>query len=260
MAENIARQVSDWLDDKGNGFFLTKEGRRATPGDVMVLVRKRRDLAGLIVARLHAHRVPVAGVDRLRIGDPLAVRDLVAALRFAAQPLDDLNLASLLVSPLIGWSQEDLLRFGYRERHVRLWTHLRAMAVPDAEPAMTRLLELLARADFEPPQQLLTWLLTGPWEGRRRLIARLGREANDPIDELLNAAHAYAGVSTPSLVGFLQWFDAGEGELKREADNAGDLVRVMDCAWIEGPSGADRHSRRRDRRSRSEPQRRHGFA
>jgi 16S rRNA U1498 N3-methylase RsmE len=28
--------------------------RRATPGDVMVLVRKRKELAGLIVARLHA--------------------------------------------------------------------------------------------------------------------------------------------------------------------------------------------------------------
>lgn len=227
MAENIARQVHTWLDESGEGIFLESKGRRAQAGDVMVLVRKRRDLAGLIVARLHAYRVPVAGVDRLRIGEPLAVRDLVAALRFAAQPLDDLNLAALLVSPLIGWSQEDLLRFGYREPRVHLWNHLRAAADPDAAPAMQRLLALLSRADFEAPHQLLTWLLTGPWKGRRKLIARLGHEANDPIDELVNAAHAYAAVSTPSLVGFLQWFEAGEGELKREADGAGDLVRVM---------------------------------
>ncbi|MCB2063895.1 MAG: PD-(D/E)XK nuclease family protein, partial [Novosphingobium sp.] len=52
-------------------------------------------------------------------------------------------------------------------------------------------------------------------------------EANDPIDELVNAAHAYCVTATPSLVGFLNWFDAGEGELKREADNAEGLVRVM---------------------------------
>ena len=57
----------------------------------MVLVQKRRDLASLIVARLYRHGVPVAGVDRLRLGNPLAVKDLMAALRFAAQPLDDLN-------------------------------------------------------------------------------------------------------------------------------------------------------------------------
>lgn len=227
MADRIAMQVAHWLDPTGGGFLLEGKDRRAHAGDVMVLVRKRRELAALIVARLHARGVPVAGVDRLRIGDPLAVRDLVAALRFAAQPLDDLNLAALLVSPLIGWSQEDLLRFAYREKGVPLWDHLRAKTEPDAQPAMDMLLDLLARADFEVPQHLLSWLLTGPWQGRRKLVARLGHEANDPIDELVNAAHAYCVTATPSLVGFLNWFDAGEGELKREADNAEGLVRVM---------------------------------
>ena len=221
MADRIAQQIRGWMD---HGFPLLKgKARRAGPGDVMVLVRKRRELAGLIVARLHAAGVPVAGVDRLRLGAPLAVRDLVAALRFAAQPLDDLNLAALLVSPLVGWSQEDLLEHGYRDRHARLWEHLRRQR----HPVIERLGELLARADFAPPQALLHWLLVGPWQGRRQLIARLGREANDPIDELLNAASAYAATATPSLAGFLAWFDAGEGELKREASGGGGLVRVM---------------------------------
>jgi ATP-dependent helicase/nuclease subunit A len=224
LAEQIAQQVKRWTDPHGDGFTLMKGGaRRAGAGDIMVLVRRRRELAGLIVARLHAAGVPVAGVDRLRLGAPLAVRDLVAALRFAAQPLDDLNLASLLVSPLIGWSQEDLLAHGYRDREARLWEHLRRIG----HPVVAQLGELLALADFQPPQALLHWLLVGPWQGRRKLVARLGREANDPIDELLNAASAYAASNTPSLVGFLAWFDAGEGELKREAGNAGGLVRVM---------------------------------
>ena len=221
LAERIAQQVRHWMD---HGFPLVKGGeRRATPGDVMVLVRRRRELAGLIVARLHAAGVPVAGVDRLRLGAPLAVRDLVAALRFAAQPLDDLNLASLLVSPLVGWSQDGLLEHGYRAKGVKLWSHLRQTG----HPVVDQLNGLLALADFQPPQALLHWLLVGPWQGRSKLIARLGREANDPIDELLNAASAYAASSTPSLVGFLAWFDAGEGELKREAGGGGDLVRVM---------------------------------
>ena len=225
LAERIAQQVRQWMDE---GFPLVKGGkRRAGPGDVMVLVRKRRELAGLIVARLHAAGVPVAGVDRLRLGAPLAVRDLVAALRVAAQPLDDLSLASLLVSPLIGWSQEQLLEHGYRDKGTHLWDHLRRASHPDVAAAMEQLTALLGRADFEPPQALLHWLLTGPWQGRRKLVARLGTEANDPIDELLNAAHAYAASGTPSLAGFLAWFDAGEGELKREAGNNEGLVRVM---------------------------------
>lgn len=228
LAEKIAQQVKAWTDPAGPGYRLVKGGdRRANAGDVMVLVRKRRELAGLIVARLHANGVPVAGVDRLRLGAPLAVKDLLAALRFAAQPLDDLTLANLLVSPLVGWSQEQLLQHGYRRGGVRLWEHLRRASHPDVAAVLGQLGELLRLADFDPPQMLLQWLLSGPWEGRRRLVARLGSEANDPIDELVNAAYAYAATATPSLVGFLNWFDAGEGELKREAGAGSNQVRVM---------------------------------
>jgi len=177
MADRIARQVKQWID---TGFPLVKgrkaeEGpRAATPGDVMILVRKRRELAGLIVARLHAAGVPVAGVDRLRLGAPLAVRDLVAALRFAAQPFDDLNLAALLVSPIMGWTQEQLLEHGYRAQGVPLWAHLRQSHAPLVVRSVALLGELLARADFEPVPALMHWLLVGPFEARRSLLARLG--------------------------------------------------------------------------------------
>lgn len=227
MADRIALQVKQWLDE---GYPLVKDDtnpRNAGPGDIMVLVRKRRELAGLIVARLYAAGVPVAGVDRLRLGAPLAVQDVMATLRFAAQPLDDLSLACLLVSPLFGWSQDDLLEHGYRGDKVRLWHHLRDSDAPDVKEAVAKLRDLLRLADFEPPEALLRWILLGPWQGRMRLTARLGAEANDPLDELLNAAHAYSAAHTPSLTGFIAWFDAGNGELKREAEGSGDLVRVM---------------------------------
>jgi len=227
LAERIARQVRQWMDD---GFPLVKDKdnpRYAGPGDVMVLVRKRKDLAGLIVARLHAAGVPVAGVDRLRLGAPLAVKDLMAALRFAAQPLDDLNLANLLASPLIGWTQGQVLEHVWRPKGVSLWDHLRRSRHADVAQARGLLDPLLALADYEPPQALLHWILVGPWRGRAKLVARLGREAEDPIDELVNAALAFATTQTPSLHGFIQWFDAGEGELKRESEGPGGQVRVM---------------------------------
>ncbi len=229
MADRIAAQVKAWLRD---GYPLVKgTPRNAGPGDIMVLVRKRRELAGLIVARLHAAGVPVAGVDRLRLGAPLAVKDLMAALRFAAQPWDDLSLANLLVSPLVGWSQQDLLDRGWRHDQSRLWDHLRRSADPETARVAEMLRALLRLADIEPPQSLLHWLLVGPWGARRKLVARLGTEANDPIDELLNAASAYAASNTASLQGFIRWFDAGAngpgGELKREAGASEGQVRVM---------------------------------
>jgi len=232
MADAIADQVKAWLDE---GYALTKGGnRRATAGDIMILVRKRRALAGLIVARLHAKGVPVAGVDRLRLGAPLAVKDLLAALRFAAQPRDDLSLANLLVSPLGGWSQDDLLQHGLREKKVTLWDQIRRSEAPLCMETAERLRGLLARVDYEPPASLLQYLLTGPWDGRRKLVARLGREANDPIDELIGAAFAFAAEHTPSLQGFLNWFDASDEELKREAAGSGDAVRVLTAHGSKG--------------------------
>lgn len=225
MADRLAKQIKQWLE---RGYPLVKgEHRNAQAGDIMVLVRRRRALAGLIVARLHAAGVPVAGVDRLRLGAPLVVKDLMAALRFAVQPEDDLSLACLLTSPLLGWSQQQLLEHGYRPEKMPLWRHLRMSTVPQVVATVTQLRDLLARADFEPPQALLHWLLLGPWQGKKRLLARLGREAEDPIAELLNAAQQFASAHTASLAGFIHWFDAGDGELKREAEGAGGLVRVM---------------------------------
>jgi len=227
LAEKIADQVRCWVSD-ADPFVLEKgERRHARAGDIMVLVRKRKDLAAQIVAKLHANGVAVAGVDRLRLGEPLAVKDLMAAMRFAAQPMDDLSLANVLASPLIGWTQDDVLAHVPRGPKTRLWDHLRASDDPMVAETTEKLGGLLARADFDTPQDLLAWLLTGPWAARRALIARLGREANDPIDELVNAAFAYQSARTPSLAGFIEWFDAGEGELKRDADEATGQVRVM---------------------------------
>lgn len=226
MADAIADQIKTWLDQ---GYPLVKgvAPRNAGPGDIMVLVRKRKELASLIVARLYAKGIPVAGVDRLRIGEPLAVKDLMAALRFAVQPHDDLSLANLLVSPLLGWSQEELLEHAWRGKEVQLWDHLLKSEAPLVTKTVGLLRDLLRLADFEPPQAMLHWMLVGPWQGRKRLVARLGHEANDPIDELLNAALGYASAHTASLQGFIRWFDASESELKREAGASDGLVRVM---------------------------------
>ena len=103
LAIRIARQVKALA--RPTPLMLESKGRALRPEDVMILVKRRGDLAALIVARLYAEGVPVAGVDRLRLNAPLAVQDLLAAIRFVLQPDDDLSLASLLVSPLIGWSR-----------------------------------------------------------------------------------------------------------------------------------------------------------
>lgn len=227
LAQNIARQIRQWIDD---GMMLESRGRPVTAGDIMILVRRRSELARLIVARLYEENVAVAGIDRLRLNAPLAVRDLLAALRFAVQPEDDLNLASLLVSPLIGWSQEELME-RLIGRRTGLWRHL-TQTLDDA--ALAPLRDLLTRADFTTPYRYLESILSGPTEGRRRLIERLGTEAADPIEELLNAALSFESDDHPSLQRFIDWFDRGEVEIVRDAAAQGDALRLLTVHGAKG--------------------------
>ncbi|MFT3976949.1 MAG: UvrD-helicase domain-containing protein, partial [Sphingomonas bacterium] len=225
-ATRIARQVRLWLDQ---GLMLESKGRPLRPEDVMILVKRRGELAQLLVARLYAEGVPVAGVDRLRLNAPLAVQDLLAAIRFVLQPDDDLSLASLLVSPLIGWTQEELLARAV-PRSGSLWRHLSARHRALLGP----LDAMLARADFTTPYQFLEEILSGDLGGRRKLLERLGEEARDPIEELLSAALDFETTTTPSLQRFLDWFDRGEVEIVRDAAQPRDAVRVMTAHGAKG--------------------------
>jgi len=227
QAIRIARAVREWID---GGLRLESKGRALRPEDVMILVKRRGDLASLIVARLYAEGVPVAGVDRLRLNAPLAVQDLLAAVRFALQPEDDLSLAALLVSPLIGWTQDELMHAAPRE-HGSLWRHL-TRTLPDERLAPLR--NMLLRADIATPYQFIEELLSGPLEGRRKLLRRLGAEARDPIEELLNAALAFETTSTPSMQRFLDWFDRGDVEIVRDPSAPLDAVRVMTAHGAKG--------------------------
>src|SRR5206468_2246277 len=128
-ADKIAEQVREWLDQAP---ILDSTRRPLTAGDILILVRSRGELASLIVARLFSARIPVAGIDRLFLSKPFAVRDLLAAATFAVQPLDDLNLANFLVSPLIGWDQQQLFDLAHA-RKGPLWRALRQRAEERAD-------------------------------------------------------------------------------------------------------------------------------
>ena len=227
LAERLAKQVRDWTT---GGLFLDKEGRLAEPGDVMILLRSRNELARLIVSRLYEEKVPVAGVDRLQLHAPIAVQDLMACIRFVLQPGDDLALASILVSPLMGWSQDDLYARAFG-RKTALWPHLRATC---AEDDLAVLRQLLDMADRTTPYAFLEAILSGPIGGRRKILTRLGEEARDPIEELLNAALQFEAAHTPSLQLFLDWFSSGNVDIKRDSSKRENAVRVMTVHGAKG--------------------------
>ena len=228
-AEVLAERIRLMIEEAP---VLASTAKPLTAGDVLVLVRNRGQLASLIVARLFSAGVPVAGVDRLHLHDPLAVQDLLAAVKFAVQPNDDLSLACLLVSPLIGWEQERLGELAYG-RKGSLWRALRERAGEFGE-AHAALAELLRIADFTTPSRFLEIILSGPMQGRRKLYSRLGLAARDAIDELVNSAFEFERNEIASLDRFLSWFSRGTVDVQRDPSAPANEVRVMTVHGAKG--------------------------
>ncbi len=223
-ADQLAAQIKGWTS---GGLRLRNKDRDAEAGDIMILVRRRGEFARLVVSRLIEAKVAVAGVDRLRLNAPIAVQDLLACIRFGLQPNDDLSLAALLVSPIIGWTQEELYRHAVKREGKSLWHHL-GEAKPEALSA------ILKKTDISTPYRFLEWILSGPIQARRKLIERLGEEARDPINELLSSALGFERESAPSLQVFLDWFDRGDVDIKRDPSKPENAVRVMTVHGAKG--------------------------
>jgi ATP-dependent helicase/nuclease subunit A len=233
MAQQVAAQIAVWLDP-ATPLYLPARGRNVRPQDILVLVRKRGEFMAPLVSALHDKGVAVAGVDRLRLTTPLAVQDLLALVRFVLQPRDDLTCASLLTSPLLGWSQDQLFALAHGRGHASLWTRLRQSAEPHAKAAHDWLGAALRLADFCAPYEFLETILSGPLGGRKRLLARLGDEARDAIGAVLAQALAFEQQNAPSLQGFLAWIERDDSDLKRDPEAALDAVRIMTVHGAKG--------------------------
>ena len=66
------------------------------------------------------------------------------------------------------------------------------------------------------------------------MLARLGHEAADALDEFLNLALDYERTETPSLQGFMAWLRSAQAEVKRDMEMARDEVRVMTVHGAKG--------------------------
>ncbi len=248
LAQKVAEAIRAILS-KGT-VIPTKSGNRtAQAGDVLVLVQRRSDIFHHIIRACKKLDLPIAGADRLRLGGEMAVRDLTALLAFLATPEDDLSLAAALRSPLLGLSEAQLFDLAAGKRGY-LWERLRASAHLGVLEILT---DLRNQSDYLRPYDLLERLLTRH-DGRRRLIARLGAEAEEGIDELLSQALAFEVGEIPSLTGFLLWLEGDDVTIKRQMDSAGNQIRVMTVHGAKGleapivilPDCADRNPRARD--------------
>jgi len=247
LAQALARDIRKQVE-AGTAVHdhKTDEGvRPARWGDFLILVRRRDALFEEIIRALKAEAVPVAGADRLKLSSHIVFDDLIAVARFVLYPDDDLSLAEVLRSPFCDVSDfgdpHSLYPLADKEGRAgrSLWRELQHRA--GEQPAWRRACDFVQAAldarDRDPFaffSSLLNRVDDTGLSGRARILARLGREAEEAIDETLAqvlAAEGRGGVDLETCVSLLE---AADVEVKREMEGARNEVRVMTVHGAKG--------------------------
>jgi ATP-dependent helicase/nuclease subunit A len=216
LARRIAGSVAAWR----------AQGRLAR--DVLILVRRRGALFEAIIRALKNNGIPVAGADRLMLTEHIAVMDLMTLADALLLPDDDLALATVLKSPFFGLNDDELFKLAWNRKGSLL------AALQSQRPDVAQDLRRIADAAHKQTPFTFYAEFLGARGARRKILARLGHEAADALDEFLNLALDYERRKTPSLQGFVTWLRDAQAEVKRDMELARDEVRVMTVHGAKG--------------------------
>ena len=229
LARHLAQTIKQWIGRR----VIVALDRVVRPGDILILVRRRNAFFDALIRALWAEGVPVAGADRLKLGDNLAVMDLLALAQVALMPEDDYALACVLKSPVLSkpLDEEDLFQLAWNRGPASLWQRLKESGAEKDVAAAELLSALIDSTGTARPYEFFAGALA---TCRRRFLERLGSEANDAIDAFLDLALTYEENHATSLAGFVNWFVAGEVEIKRNMEQGSGEVRIMTVHGAKG--------------------------
>ncbi|MEY9915130.1 ATP-dependent helicase/nuclease subunit A [Bradyrhizobium japonicum] len=234
LARRIQTEIKQLVE---SGTLTGHEGERRPLryGDMLILVRRRGNAFDAVIQALKHANVPVAGADRLKLTEHIAIIDLMNLADALLLPQDDLALAVALKSPLFGLDDDDLFQLAWWGRKGSLRRALAEHAATSETfaTALRRLEACETRSREETPFAFYAWLLGGDG-GRARILRRLGHEANDALDEFLELALNYERKAPASLQGFMAWLRSADTEVKRDMEISRDEVRVMTVHGAKG--------------------------
>ena len=115
LARRIQAEIKR-LVDSGTMTGSTGNRRPLRYGDMLVLVRRRGNAFDAVIQALKHAGIPVAGADRLKLTEHIAIIDLMNLADALLLPQDDLALAVALKSPLFGLNDDDLFTLAWQRK------------------------------------------------------------------------------------------------------------------------------------------------
>ena len=231
----LAQKISSYIKQTlGSGRILAATNKIILPNDFMILFRKRDEFTKEVIIALQNDGIPVAGLDRITLRGNLAVQDLLAIGKFVLNPQDDLNLAALLKSPIIGISGLLLHDIAINREKQSIWNYIELEQYSSKEykylfEHLSIFFEVYQKTNVETFFQYMVDVLGY----RQALNASCGPDSNDAIDELLYACQDFASQNNNSLQNFIFWIESSDSSIKRDSSSS-DKVKIMTLHGAKG--------------------------
>jgi ATP-dependent helicase/nuclease subunit A len=223
LATKITNTIKQWLDQK---IFLHSKKRSITPGDILILSRRRNNFVHILIKTLKQYNIPVTPLDKMTLTEHPAILDLIALSEFLLYKEDDLNLAIILKSPLFNLTEEDLI-FLCSNRENTLWSKLKQ--TPQYQQTYDFLETLTPVSIFSFFFELLET------KGFRKIYQNhYGNEVNDVLDSFLDVVEKFENENISSLQLFIDFLNNSQIEIKRDLTHNSQQVRVMTVHGAKG--------------------------
>lgn len=206
--------------------LIKEEG--VQPKDIMVLVQKRGSFVGPLELALKKKGIEVAGSDRVNLPYFPAIKDMLHMIRFCIDNTNDYSLCCLLKSPIYRLTEVDIFDLCKtkndltgKEKPITIFDVLQEKR-PDI---YADLVDTIERSKKLAPYSFFSYILNKN-DNRERIIAALGKQVVDPLEEFLTICLSYERTQPGTLYNFIKWFITGDSEIKRDMD-ASRGVRIM---------------------------------
>ncbi|WP_341788886.1 MULTISPECIES: UvrD-helicase domain-containing protein [unclassified Rickettsia] len=210
-ADLLIEKIISFIKEKiASKEILPATGNPISEKDFMILVRKRDEFSNNLIKELNKANLKVEASDKVNLKEHLSMMDLISVAKFVLLPYDDLNLAALLKSPIIGISEQQLYELLMNKNDESLWENLSSYT--DIYNKLTSFIELYQNSTLD------NFFI---------LVANtLNLHIDDMVNELLTLSSNYANDMDNSLQGFVAWFENNDIWIKRDMEHS-DKIRVM---------------------------------
>ncbi|MBN8828353.1 MAG: UvrD-helicase domain-containing protein [Sphingobacteriia bacterium] len=215
QAEYVANEIEKWFIDKKK---LPNKNRFIEPSDIMILVRRRGEFLSSLVNELNLRNLPNTGLDQVNPNKNIIFLDILSIFKFINLPLDELNLAALLKSPLFNLSESDLLSFLF-EREKNLFNNISSNSISEKLSKLLHLKNMKIDEIFEQAQILLDI---------HSIYSKIyGNEAIFIIEEFEEIIYEFINENKlPTLSEFILLLENNDLLIKKELDNNQNKIKI----------------------------------